>query len=98
MNTDTISINDQSTLFFHSMHVAETVHIDTARKHFYTKLQTSSGNVKHKISYKINTEANGNLLPIRVYRQFFPHVTQAQLEQSTKSQTHLEAHNGSKIK
>ena len=53
MDTDTHNVNDQSTLFFHSMHVSEVVHVDTARKLCqHTKLQTSSHNVKHEISYK----------------------------------------------
>ena len=85
MNFDTNSINDQSTLFFHSMHVGEKVYVDTARKYLYAKLQTSSHNVKHKISYKIETGANGNLLPIMVYQQFFQHVTKALLAQSKRS-------------
>ena len=72
MNIDTNSINDQPTLFFHSMHVGEVLHVNTARKHLYAKLQTSSHNVKHRISYKIDKGAEGNLLPIRVYQQFFP--------------------------
>ena len=77
MNTDTNSVNDQSTLFFHNKHAAETVHVDTARKCLYAKLQTSCHNVKHKISYKIDRRADGKLLPILVYQQFFPHITQA---------------------
>ena len=76
-NTDTKIFNDQSTLFSHSMHVGEAVHVGTARKHSYAKLQTSSHNVKNKISYKIDTGADGKLLTIRVYQQFFPHVIQS---------------------
>ena len=98
MKIDICSINDQSTLFFHSMHVGDVVHVDTARKHLYAKLQTNSHNVKSQISYKIDTRASGNLLQIRVYQTFFPCVTQVQLEQSKRSQTHLEAYYGSEIK
>ena len=98
MNTDANSVNDQSTLFFHSRHVGDVIHVETAKKQLHAKLQARSYNVKHKISYKIDTGANGNLLPIRVYQQFFPYVTQYQLEQSKKSQTCLEAYNGSEIK
>ena len=98
MSTDTNSINDQSTLFFTVCMKVKQYMLTQLESTCMQRLQTSIHNVMHKVSYNTDTRADGNVLPTRVYQQFFPHVTQAQLEQSKKSQTCLEAFNRSKIK
>ena len=48
------------------MNVSDIACVDTTQKHLYTKLQMNSHNIKCKVSYKVDTDAGGNLLPFRV--------------------------------
>ena len=59
---------------------------------------TSNSSVEYTHPFKVDSVASGNLLPICLYRNIFPNVTQSELEQSIDHRVQLLAYNKKVIK
>ena len=85
----------------------ETIQIDTSndtpvKDEAFAKLQVKLSNVNHPnsvLKVKVDTVAQGNILPLRIYLNMFPHhVDENGLPTKTApSQTKLTAYNGTQI-
>ena len=85
----------------------ETIKIDSSnvtpvKDEAFAKLQVKLPNVDHPnpvLKVKVDTGAQGNILPLRIYRNMFPHhVGENGLPtETTPSQTKLTAYNGTQI-
>ena len=58
----------------------------------------STNSVEHTHHFKVDSGASGNLLPLCLYRKFFPNVTQTELERSIDHRVQLLAYNKKVIK
>jgi transposase InsO family protein len=100
---DEDALDDFSTIAFDVINIT----VDTV-KHETSAFATVNLRLPHKpvndtLKLKVDTGAEGNILPLRTYRKMFPHRLDAEgfprsSEVSHKPQTKLSAYNGSEIK
>ena len=51
------------------------VNLDSIKSVLFTKLESSTRQRQTKITYKINSRADGNLMPFKIFKCLFPKAT-----------------------
>ena len=75
------------------------VHFSGANTHMHIKLNTKSCNGNSlKTHFKVDTDADGNLLPLGEFFKHFPNANMTQLAKTIDSSTKLFAYNNTEIK
>ena len=93
--------SDFEELLFETIRIDST-DIDVERDEAFAKLSVNLPNIDHPnvmLKVKVDTGAQGNILPLRIYKNMFPdHVDENGFPTDTKStQTRLTAYNGTPI-
>ena len=69
------------------------LNFESVRSVIFTKLESSTSQQRNQITYKINTESDGNLIPFRVFKTLFPKSTIADLHATKNSSVMLKTYN-----
>ena len=84
--------NQVQSLFYHN------VHFNSINTRMYTEIECKTPGVKSKQTFKVNTWANGNLMPITMFAKLFPRVSLDELARTIESAVTLYAYNNTPIK
>ena len=73
------------------------VSLNSIKSVLFTKLESSTSQRQTKITYKIDSRAEGNLMPFKIFKRLFPKATMKSLHTSENNSVILKMHNNSNI-